>query len=496
MSEQIADRNNPVGAPSQPAHFTQEGGVEFRPAKLLQNKWVWIAALCVLGVIFYVWISGVRARQAAAKAAAAAAHQSVPVSATAAKQGDLPMYVTAIGTVTAFNTVTVKSRVDGQIIKIPFTEGQMVHEGDLLIQIDPRPYQVQLTQAEGQMARDKANLVNGQVLLERDKQLFAQNIIAKQDLDNQLALVGTYAGTVKNDQGLIDAADLNLTYSKITSPITGRVGLRLVDVGNIVHATDTTGLVVITQLQPIAVDFSVPEDDLPRIISAMKNVGAVTGATVPVSASAATQDPTASSEKIATVGTQQDVTAGRHKIATGRKQKIARLSSQNVASTTASPIGVPPAQAPDSGLPVEAYDRDFKTKLATGTLLTTDNEIDQTTGTIKLKAQFPNEDSALFPNQFVNVRLLVDTKHGAILIPTAAHPAELAGIVRIRGQARPDGRDAPGQGWQHAGRALPRSSPACSPASWSSPMGWTSCAPARASRCSWPPIRSSRAATQ
>ncbi|HEY6420597.1 MAG TPA: efflux RND transporter periplasmic adaptor subunit, partial [Candidatus Binataceae bacterium] len=330
MSEQIADRN-PVGGPPEPAHFTHEGGVEFRPANLLQNKWVWIAALCVLGLIFYVWISGVRAREASAKAAAAAAHQSVPVSATAAKKGDLNLYVSAIGSVTPFNTVTVKSRVDGQIVKILFTEGQMVHAGDVLIQIDPRPYQVQLTEAQGQMARDKANLVNAQTLMERDKQLFAQNIIAKQDLDNQQALVGTYAGTVKNDQGLIDAADLQLTYSKITSPISGRVGLRLVDFGNIVHATDTTGLLVITQLQPIAVVFSIPEDDLPRVISAMKNVAGATGATIPV---LSTQTPSADA-------------------ASQKNPRATRLTN----TSAMPPAGSAPAGLAPAGLPVDAYDR-------------------------------------------------------------------------------------------------------------------------------------------
>jgi membrane fusion protein, multidrug efflux system len=371
VNQQIADREDSVRTPREPQQFSREGGAEFSPSGLLRNRGMWIAALCVLAVIAYVWISGIRARAAAARAAAAAAHQTVPVAATAAKNGDLNLYVTAIGTVTAFNTVTVKTRVDGQIVQIPFKEGQMVRAGDLLVQIDPRPYQVQLTEAEGQMARDKANLVNAETLLTRDKELFAQNIIAKQDLDNQAAQVGTYEGTVKNDQGLIDAAKLNLTYSRITAPISGRIGLRLVDIGNIVHATDTTGLVVITQLQPIAVDFSIPEDELPRVLNAMKNVASVGGGqTVPVSQSQATPG-----------------------------------------------IAEPPLPA---GLPVEAFDRDFKSKLATGVLLTTDNEIDQTTGTIKLKAQFPNEDNSLFPNQFVNVRLLVDVQRQALLIPTAA----------------------------------------------------------------------------
>jgi multidrug efflux system membrane fusion protein len=370
VSEPILDRKNPVGAVPRPAQFRRDAGVELQTVKLLHNRLVWLAALCVLGIILYVWIAGIRARAVAARTAAAAAHQSVPVSATAAKTGDLNLSVAAIGTVTAFNTVSVKSRVDGQIVKITFTEGQMVHEGDLLIQIDPRPYQVQLTEAQGQMARDKANLVNAQVLLERDKELFKEGVVARQDLDNQQASVGTYAGTVKNDQGLIESAELNLTYSKITAPISGRIGLRLVDVGNVVHAADTTGLVVITQLQPIAVDFSIPEDELPRVVNAMKNVASLTGAAVPASAAAA--------------------------------------SATAVAPATAG-----------AGLPVDAYDRDFKTKLATGTLLTTDNEIDQTTGTIKLKAQFPNQDNTLFPNQFVNVRMLVDVERGATLIPTA-----------------------------------------------------------------------------
>ena len=272
------------------------------------------------------------------------AHPSVPVAAAPATLGDLNQYISAIGSVLPYNTVTIKSRVDGQLEKVSFTEGQIVKRDDLLAQIDPRPFQVQLTQAEGTLAKDQASLTNARTLLARDKVLFNQQIIARQDLDNQQAQVGNFAGMIKSDEGVVANARLQLTYSRITSPITGRVGLRLVDAGNIVHATDPNGLAVITQLQPIAVVFSIPEDNLPRLENAMKS---------------------------------------------------------------------------NSQLPVAAYDRDLKHKLATGTLLTTDNQIDPTTGTIKLKASFPNLDNALFPNQFVNAKLLVETIHNAILIPAA-----------------------------------------------------------------------------
>ncbi|HUO05765.1 MAG TPA: MdtA/MuxA family multidrug efflux RND transporter periplasmic adaptor subunit [Candidatus Binataceae bacterium] len=313
----------------------------------LSRSWrMWLAGVAVLGFsVYFVMTRAGTNHDPAAEASPVVAPRGVAVSASAVRVGDLDRYLTAIGMVTPFNTVTVKSRVDGELVKVNFTEGQLVKQGDLLAEIDPRPFQVQLTQAEGQLARDKATLLNAKILLDRDRELFQQKVIARQDLDNQQSLVGQYEGTILADQGAVDSAKLQLAYSQITSPITGRVGLRLVDHGNIVHAADTQGLAVITQLQPITVIFSIPEDDLPRVLAAMKG-------------------------------------------------------------------GTP--------LAVDAYDRELKQKLATGTLLTLDNQIDQTTGTVRLKAQFPNDDNSLFPNQFVNARLMVDTIHNAILVPAAA----------------------------------------------------------------------------
>jgi len=261
------------------------------------------------------------------------------------KRGDLNRYLTAIGTVTAFNTVTVKTRVDGQIVNVAFKEGQTVHQGDLLVEVDPRPYQAALAQAEGQLAKDQATLLNAKITLERDRSLYQQGVIAAQDFDNQQSLVGQSAGAVQSDRANIEAAKVQVAYTRITAPITGRIGLRLVDQGNIVHAVDPTGLAVITQLQPIAVDFSIPEDNLPQVIKDMRN---------------------------------------------GQE------------------------------LPVDAFDRELRTQLATGTLETFDSQIDQSTGTIKLKAVFPNNDYSLFPNQFVNVKLLVDTIRDTLLAPAAA----------------------------------------------------------------------------
>jgi multidrug efflux system membrane fusion protein len=316
--------------------------------------WIWLVILGVAGVGWWYF----RSREAQTNIAAAApggtasagnggqpGNMVVPVVVATARRGDLPVYFNGLGTVTAFNTVTVRSRVDGQIVKINFTEGQYVKEGDALIEIDPRPYQVQLEQAEGQLAKDQAQLRDMQADYERYQLLFKEGVIPKQQLDTQQAQVGTYEGAIKADKATIDNAKLQITYSHIVAPIGGRVGLRLVDMGNIVHAADTNGLVVITQLQPIAVLFSLPQDQLPAVIGKMRS------------------------------------------------------------GTT---------------LSVEAFDRDNTAKIATGKLLTIDNQIDTTTGTYKLKAVFGNAKNELFPNQFVNVHLWVDTKKGVILVPTTA----------------------------------------------------------------------------
>jgi membrane fusion protein, multidrug efflux system len=269
----------------------------------------------------------------------------VPVVAAAVRTRDVSVYLTGLGTVTPLNTVTVKTRVDGEMIAVHFKEGQIVSNGDLLAEIDPRPFQAQLTQFEGQLQRDQALLDNARLDLKRFQVLITTDAVPRQQLDTQASLVQQLEGTVKNDQGQIEATKVQLVYCRITSPITGRVGLRLVDPGNIVHATDTGGLVIITQLQPITVVFTIPEDSIPTVLERLQH-------------------------------------------------------------------GV--------RLPVEAYDREQRRKLADGALLTIDNQVDPTTGTVRLKAEFPNTDNRLFPSQFVNARLLIETQRGATVVPTAA----------------------------------------------------------------------------
>jgi len=313
--------------------------------------WIWalVAVLAAGGFWYYFGRSNQGSSAAGTNAAKpgdpnAPGNFLVPVVTATATRGDLPVFFNGLGNVTAFNTVTVRSRVDGQIVKINFVEGQYVKEGDSLIEIDARPYQVQKEQAEGQLAKDQAQLHDAQIDYERYKLLYQEGVIPKQQLDTQQAAVGTNEGAIKADQAAIDSAKLQIVYCHIIAPISGRVGLRLVDIGNMVHATDTNGLLVITQLQPISVIFTLPQDQLPQVMGKMRQ------------------------------GT----------------------------------------------LTVEAFDRDNTTKLATGKLLTIDNQIDTTTGTYKLKAVFDNSKNELFPNQFVNVHLLVDTKKNIVLVPTTA----------------------------------------------------------------------------
>jgi len=317
--------------------------------------WLWVFVLGVIALGGWYYHNSRNASQAAdaaspgaagkGKGGSGAGNMVVPVVVATAQRGDLPVYFNGLGTVTAFNTVTVRSRVDGQLASIAFKEGQFVHEGDLLAQIDPRPFQVMLAQAQGQLAKDQAQRRDAEANLERFKLLFKEGVIPKQQLDTQAALVGQFDGAIESDQSQIDNAKLQLTYSRITAPISGRIGLRLVDVGNIVHASDTNGLLVITQLQPISVIFSLPQDQLPQVNAKLRS------------------------------GAQ---------------------------------------------LVVDAYDRDDTAKIASGKLETIDNQIDLTTGTYKLKSIFANADNSLFPNQFVNVHLLVDTKHNLTIIPAAA----------------------------------------------------------------------------
>ncbi|MGA7980982.1 MAG: MdtA/MuxA family multidrug efflux RND transporter periplasmic adaptor subunit [Chromatiaceae bacterium] len=294
---------------------------------------------------FVHWSGAENGNRGGSRGSGGAKDRPVPVLAEAVHTGDIKVYLTGLGTVTPRNRVTVRTQVDGQLMQVAFEEGQMVQAGELLAQIDPRPYQVQLLQAQGALARDQALLDNARVDLKRYKTLYHQDSGSQQQWETQRALVEQYEAAIKTDQAQIESAQLQLTYCRITAPVGGRVGLRQVDPGNIVHTSDANGLVVITELQPIFVVFTLPADDLPAVLKQIR-----------------------ASEK----------------------------------------------------LPVEVYDRDQRTLLATGFLLTLDNQIDTATGTIRLKAEFANNDEGLFPNQFVNARLLVRTLHDATLAPTAA----------------------------------------------------------------------------
>lgn len=325
------------------------------------NHWlIWLAVFALIGYGCYRLYTFEKGKEAAASSKRGMLKpRSIPVVAAAAHLGDMPVYLEGLGTVTAFNTVAVKPRVDGQLVSVNFKEGQFVHQGDLLAELDPRPYQVALDQANGSLAQAKGNLAKDEAALRdaqanyvRDQELFKENIIAKQQLDTQLATADQSKGAIEADKAVIEGAQaaigsakLNLTYTRVTAPISGRIGLRLVDSGNIVHSADATGLAVITQLQPISVLFNIPEDQLQSVLQKLRA---------------------------------------------------------------------------NAKLRTEAFDRDNTKKLADGSLLTVDNQIDQTTGTSKLKAVFPNADYALFPNQFVNVRLWLDTRRNVLIVPSVA----------------------------------------------------------------------------
>ncbi len=276
---------------------------------------------------------------------AAALDRPTPVQVASVQQKTMPIYLTELGTVTAYNTVTIKSRVDGQLIRVNVTEGQAVRQGQLLAEIDPAPYQAALAQAQGQLVKDQANAVNAQAEAARYSALLEAGVVSKETQQAQVSTAGQAQGSIDADKAAIEAAKVNLAYTKITSPINGVVGLRQVDPGNIVHAADTTGLLVVTQLQPIAVIFTLPEDHLQEVLKLTRNGHA---------------------------------------------------------------------------LAVEAYDRSNTTHIASGKVLTVDNQIDTTTGTVKVKAVFDNKDGALFPNQFVNVRLILEERANSLVVPAAA----------------------------------------------------------------------------
>lgn len=328
MNESETSPDNPRSA-----NFTP--GFQSKHGKL--RVWLIVVAVIIVAVIliYHRYLNSIAKQRGSAP---------VVVVATA-RNSDMPVYVSGLGSVTPVDNITVRTQINGQLLQVFFREGQMVKQGDLLAQIDPRPYQAQLIQFTGQLTRDQATLENDKLNLKRYKALYPQGAVSKQVYDTQVALVKQDEGTVEFDKGQLETVKVNLIYSRITSPVNGRIGLRLVDPGNFVQTTDPTGLFVLTTISPITVIFPIPEDDVPMVWAQIKT---------------------------------------------------------------------------NKSLRVEAYDRWQNKLLAVGSLLTIDNEIDSSTGTVKLKAIFPNENYQLFPNQFVNAKLLVQTLHNVTVVPTTA----------------------------------------------------------------------------
>jgi membrane fusion protein, multidrug efflux system len=318
-------------------------------AKRPRRLWPWLLLLALLAAGgYYYWAKRAPAPAADARAGKGGGRRGggiPPIVAVKARKGDIGVYFSGLGTVTPLNTVTVKSRVDGQLMSVNFKEGDTVREGDTLCELDPRPFQAQLMEFEGQLAKDEAMLENAKIDLARYQTLLSQNAIAGQQLDTQRATVKQFEGAVKTDEGQIQGVKLNITYTHIIAPVSGRIGLRLVDPGNIVHASDQTGMLVITQMQPISVIFTIAEDQLQVVLQKLRT---------------------------------------------------------------------------HQRLLVDAWDREMKIHISQGTLTTVDNQIDQSTGTLKLRATFDNRNNTMFPNQFVNARLLVEEKRGITLLASAA----------------------------------------------------------------------------
>jgi len=323
-----------------------------------RGRWHWLAWLMVALILGFVaalyWH-----RAAERQTKAPRTPPPIPVVVAQAEKGDIGVYVTGLGTVTPLNTITVTTRVDGQLMNVYYKEGDTVTKGESLVEIDPRPFQVQLEQAQGQLAKDQAALQNAQIDLQRYEQLITKNAVSQQILETQRSTVTQAQATIKTDQANIDSAQLNLTYAHITAPISGRIGLRLVDPGNFVSASSNTPLLVITQLEPISVIFTIPEQQVPAVRAALRA---------------------------------------------------------------------------NKSLPVDAMDRDAQNVIGSGALTTLDNQIDPTTGTLRLRATMPNKDDALFPNQFVNARMLLQKKKGVTLIPNAAvqRNAQTTFVYRVK----------------------------------------------------------------